>query len=174
MAASRRSPNYLKASRGAAIMFKHRNIHRTSCVATIKPPVFFYGHFVATSSTETRCMLAFDLCSLGACIMAIDADSLGAGGAAFTLSHGGVNLYVMALALLCAPRHPGDKTYDDEDDDIARAARTVNPIAHHRTVEVVEGRGPSYTESSGKWWQGKQRPKIRDSSVWEDEVAVEL
>eukprot|EP00903_Cladosiphon_okamuranus_P010566 g9992.t1 len=96
------------------------------------------------------------------------------GGAAFTLSHGGVNLYVMALALLCAPRHPDDNTYDDEDDDISRVGRTVNPIAHQRAVEVVEGQEPDQKEKGGKWWQGKQRPKIRDSSVWEDEVAVEL
>lgn len=97
-----------------------------------------------------------------------------AGGVAFTLSQGGVNLYVMALALLCAPRHADDKTYGDDDDDIAAAGRTVNPIAHQRAVEVVEGQGLDYKESSGKWWQGKQRPKIQDSSVWEDDVTAEL
>lgn len=109
----------------------------------------------------------------------------GAGGAAFTLSHGGVNLYVMALALLCPPRrqHADDHdntmkaTYEADDDidiDITAAATTVNPIAHQRAIEVVEGQGPDYQEPGGKWWQGKRRPKIQDSSIWEDTVTAEL
>eukprot|EP00752_Nemacystus_decipiens_P003372 g3119.t1 len=96
------------------------------------------------------------------------------GGPAFTLSHGGVNLYVMVLALLCAPRNAENKTYDDDDDDMSAAGRTVNPIAHQRAIEVVEGQGPDYKESSVKWWQGKQRPKIRDSSMWEDTLPAKL
>lgn len=99
--------------------------------------------------------------------------SLSLGGAAFTLAHGGVNLYVMTLAVLCAPRHADDETHQD-DDDMAAAGRTVNPIAHQRAVDMVEGQGPGVENSSGKWWKGKQRPKIRDSSVWEDEVEAEL
>ncbi|CAM9740297.1 unnamed protein product [Scytosiphon promiscuus] len=105
------------------------------------------------------------------------------GGVAFTLAHGSVNLYVLGLALRCTPKHkvPGRHEkgfWDMEEEDEGSIGRTVNPMVVQKAMDVVGeedeskmegGNGDTGEQRSGSgWWRAKQRPKIQDSSVWED------
>lgn len=108
---------------------------------------------------------------------------------AFTLAHGSINLYVLGLALQCAPRHKAaagkrEKGFwDMEEEDDGSVRRTVNPMVLQKATNVggeeesKQGEGNGGTgekRSNSGWWRGKQRPKIQDSSVWEDDMQPEL
>ncbi|CAM9287000.1 unnamed protein product [Pylaiella littoralis] len=109
------------------------------------------------------------------------------GGAAFTTAHGGVNLYVLALALLCTPKHGRGLASDnnnnngigEDEEDIATADKTVNPMVHQQAIDAADAmeskQGPGLDEeaSGSSFWRGRRpgkssRPKIQDSSLWED------
>ncbi|CBN74605.1 expressed unknown protein [Ectocarpus siliculosus] len=116
------------------------------------------------------------------------------GGAAFTLSHGGVNLYVVALALLCAPTRAKKEATDaksssspsvagEADDDVIRT--TINPMANHRAVDTVqeeegdeeeeeeeeedeEGEGEEEQRPRSHIWSRKKPARVQNSTLWED------
>lgn len=110
-----------------------------------------------------------------------------AGGAAFTLSHGGVNLYVVALALLCTPTRAKKETTDaksssspsvagEVDEDVIPT--TINPMARHRTVETVHEEEEDEEEEDAEEeeeqrarshiWSRKKPVRVQNSSLWED------
>lgn len=115
-----------------------------------------------------------------------------AGGVAFTLAHGSINLYILGLALQCAPRHKpaGNREkgfWDMEAEDDGNVQRTVNPMMTEKATMDAVGEGEESKQDGGEgngdtgeqrmgsgWWRAKQRPKIQDSSVWEDDMQAEL
>lgn len=86
------------------------------------------------------------------------------GGVAFTTAHGAVNLYVLAMAVLCAPRAARSPPVD-----AIGSGRAVNGI-HQAPLPEGGEEGAAGPNKPGprKWWKPKSRPKIADSSVWED------
>lgn len=80
------------------------------------------------------------------------------GGLSFCIAHGAVNLYMCVLALCCAPR------LTNSIDAVEQSASGSNgPRPPTETQELDAATATSW------WWRpGKGRPKIADSSVWED------
>lgn len=97
------------------------------------------------------------------------------GGLPFCVAHGAMNLYVLILALCDPPQK------DIRDHPViggigpARARSGVDSGAAAppaggapRLPEDEEEYPPSEEQRSSSWWRGKTRPKIADSSAWED------
>lgn len=81
------------------------------------------------------------------------------------MAHGSINLYVLAMALLCAPRPVRE--------GVPKGKAGVGNVEHHPQdvgIELEESlEDPSLRSKSFKWRQSNQaRPKIADSSIWED------
>lgn len=96
------------------------------------------------------------------------------GGLAFCVAHGAVNLYVLMLAL-CDP--PQKDTRDHPVPGgigLAWARSGVHSGANVRAAREVpripegEENASAREQRTSSWWKGAARPKIADSSVWED------
>ena len=72
-------------------------------------------------------------------------------------------MYVLAMALLCTPRHVEPPSINVVDGN--RTTEDIHWPASPRPGDE-DFRNPS-TEPSPVWWKHK-RPKVTDSSAWED------
>lgn len=99
--------------------------------------------------------------------------------------HGATNLYVISLALCTPPsKDIGDDPLGDgfgARNGAGRAAGVgeefgTDTAAAPRTPEDGEEFDPSEERrtASGNWWKGNARPKVADSSVWENATSASV
>ena len=103
------------------------------------------------------------------------------------MAHGSVNLYILAMAVLCAPKLPRPRPDEaararvDKGADAPRLDQSCPDEASRVATGVDDARDPSRAErveegsedlpsrsASFKWWVTRSRPKVADSSMWDD------